>query len=173
MPSQTLTVSRATYDSPIGRLALFATKAGLLCLALPPEAEAWGAKNVARMLGGSPAFVDDAAPLRQTIAQLDEYFAGKRRVFDLPLDPRGSDFQRAVWQAIAEVPYGATTTYAAIARAIGRPDAVRAVGAANGANPLPIVIPCHRVVGANGALTGYGGGLELKARLLELEGGLV
>lgn len=101
--------------------------------------------------------------------QLDAYFAGKLRVFDLPLAPRGTPFQMDVWRALQEIPYGETRSYAQLARVIGRPDAVRAVGAANGANPLPIVVPCHRVIGSNGSLTGFGGGLNAKRFLLDLE----
>jgi methylated-DNA-[protein]-cysteine S-methyltransferase len=102
-------------------------------------------------------------------AQLEAYFAGSRRAFDLPLAPRGTAFQRRVWRALAAIPYGTTCTYGAIARSIGSPKAVRAVGAANGKNPLSIIVPCHRVVGQNGTLTGYAGGLSRKQRLLALE----
>ena len=108
-----------------------------------------------------------------TVAQLSAYFDGTLRTFDLPLAPSGSPFQRDVWEALRAIPFGETTTYGAIARVIGRPDAVRAVGAANGANPIPIVIPCHRVVGSDGSLTGYGGGLDIKRALLALEGVVV
>jgi O-6-methylguanine DNA methyltransferase len=101
--------------------------------------------------------------------QIVEYLDGQRRQFDLPLDLRGTDFQRRMWAAVAAIPYGQTRTYADIARALGRPSAVRAVGAANGANPLPLIVPCHRVVGSNGSLTGYGGGLDVKRKLLEME----
>ncbi len=104
--------------------------------------------------------------------QLTEYFAGERRSFDLPLGPAGTAFQRAVWEALAAIPYGELRSYRDIARAIGRPTAVRAVGAANGRNPLPIVVPCHRVVGSDGSLTGFAGGLDIKRRLLRLEGAL-
>ena len=97
------------------------------------------------------------------------YFVGDRKAFDLPLAPRGTEFQRSVWDALLEIPYGQTTTYSAIAETISRPAAVRAVGAANGANPIPIIIPCHRVIGANGSLTGFGGGLDVKRTLLALE----
>lgn len=103
--------------------------------------------------------------------ELLAYFAGERRDFDLPLDPAGTDFQRAVWEALRAIPYGGTRTYGEIAAAVGRPKAVRAVGQANHVNPLPIFIPCHRVVGKNGALTGYAGGLDLKRALLALESG--
>jgi methylated-DNA-[protein]-cysteine S-methyltransferase len=103
-------------------------------------------------------------------AQLREYFAGKLRTFTLALAPRGTPFQMSVWSALQTIPYGETRSYAEIARTIARPNAIRAVGAANGANPIPIVIPCHRVIGSSGALTGFGGGLETKRRLLALEG---
>lgn len=105
--------------------------------------------------------------------QLDEYFAGRRRSFELPLAAQGTDFQRQVWQALAEIPYGELRSYRDIARGIGRDKAVRAVGAANGRNPLPIVVPCHRVIGSNGTLTGFAGGLEVKRQLLQLEGALL
>lgn len=113
--------------------------------------------------------LEDRRAFAEALEQLDGYFAGKRRTFELKLAPRGTEFQRRVWQALAEIPYGETTTYAAIARAIGKPKAVRAVGAANGKNPLSIVVPCHRVIGQDGTLTGYAGGLPSKRRLLDLE----
>lgn len=103
-------------------------------------------------------------------AQLREYFAGARRTFDLPLAPHGTAFQRRVWAALRTIPYGETRTYGELAAAIGNPSACRAVGMANHRNPIPIIIPCHRVIGANGTLTGYAGGLEIKRRLLALEG---
>lgn len=109
------------------------------------------------------------APFKEARKQLAEYFAGRRQSFDLPLDPDGTPFQRSVLQALQDIPYGATASYGEVAERIGRPRAARAVGAANGRNPLPIVIPCHRVVGSNGDLTGFGGGLDTKKRLLELE----
>lgn len=111
---------------------------------------------------------DDAA-LKYASVQLRSYFAGKRREFDFPLAPHGTEFQLAVWTALRQIPYGETTTYGEVARTIGRPDAVRAVGAANGANPIPIVVPCHRVIGSNGTLTGFGGGLPAKRWLLDHE----
>ena len=101
--------------------------------------------------------------------ELDEFFTGKRKVFDLPLNPHGTDFQRSVWKALQDIPYGETRSYKQIAEAIGNPKACRAVGLANNKNPIWVIIPCHRVIGANGALTGYGGGFEMKQRLLELE----
>jgi methylated-DNA-[protein]-cysteine S-methyltransferase len=116
---------------------------------------------------------DDAHPiLRQAAAELREYFAGRRRQFNVPVAPAGTAFQLEVWAALTTIPYGTTWSYAHLARAIGHPQAVRAVGAANGANPIGIIIPCHRVIGSDGSLTGFGGGLPLKRRLLELEGAL-
>jgi len=112
--------------------------------------------------------LDDGA-LAYAAAQLHAYFAGERQAFDLPLQPAGTEFQRAVWTRLCAIPFGETTTYSAIAHAIGRPDAVRAVGAANGANPIPVVVPCHRVIGKSGALTGFGGGMEVKRWLLDHE----
>ncbi len=106
------------------------------------------------------------------IQQLAEYFAGERKQFDVPLALRGTPFQLEVWRALQRIPYGETRTYADIARAIGRPTATRAVGGANGANPIPIIIPCHRVIGSNGGLTGFGGGIDVKRRLLDLEAGV-
>ena len=116
-----------------------------------------------------PGWREDPAPFAAAVDQLGEYFAGDRRSFDLPLAPDGTAFQRRVWQALAAIPYGETTSYAALAEAIGHPGSARAVGAANGANPLAIVVPCHRVVGADGTLTGYAGGLDAKRSLLTLE----
>jgi methylated-DNA-[protein]-cysteine S-methyltransferase len=107
--------------------------------------------------------------LLEAEAQLRAYFAGELRRFDLPLAPRGTAFQLSVWDALLEIPHGATTSYSELAAAIGRPSACRAVGAANGRNPLAVIVPCHRVIGASGALTGYGGGLERKRMLLALE----
>ena len=101
--------------------------------------------------------------------QLQEYFDGRRDVFELPLAPQGTPFQQRVWEALLSIPFGETCSYLDLARAIGQPSAMRAVGAANGRNPIPIVIPCHRVIGSNGALVGFGGGLDIKAALLALE----
>ena len=112
---------------------------------------------------------DDEPVLAAARAQLDEYFDGRRTAFDLPLAPRGTPFQQAVWRALVTVPFGATSTYGAIAAAIRRPTAVRAVGGAIGANPIGIVVPCHRIIGADGSLTGYAGGLDRKTKLLALE----
>lgn len=144
--------------SPVGRLTLAGDEAGL--------------KRIDFESGEAPAgWQEDERSLREARHQLEDYFAGTRRSFDVPLLPAGTPFQQAVWQALLAIPYGETTSYGEIARRIGRPRAVRAVGAANGANPIPVIIPCHRVIGANGSLTGYGGGLPIKQRLLALERG--
>jgi methylated-DNA-[protein]-cysteine S-methyltransferase len=117
----------------------------------------------------SVAARSDEPVLVEAEAQLRAYFAGKLRRFELPLAPRGTPFQRSVWDALLDIPYGSTSTYSEVAAAIGRPSACRAVGAANGRNPLAVIVPCHRVIGAAGGLTGYGGGLERKRVLLALE----
>jgi methylated-DNA-[protein]-cysteine S-methyltransferase len=106
------------------------------------------------------------------LSELEEYFAGKRREFTFPIDLRGTDFQLACWRALLAIPYGETRTYADIARAVGKPNAFRAVGMANNRNPIAIVVPCHRVIASDGSLCGYGGGLDVKRKLLELEGAL-
>lgn len=128
-----------------------------------------GAVIEIRFRPGDVDGVRDDGAIADVAAQLGEYFRGERRAFDLELAPRGTEFQRDVWSALQRIPYGETRSYSDIAREIGRPAAVRAVGAANGANPIPIVIPCHRVVGSNGSLTGFGGGIETKRWLLALE----
>ena len=113
----------------------------------------------------------DGAPFVDVCTQLDAYFAGELREFSLPLMPKGTAFQESVWQALTEIPYGETWSYGQLAANIGKPRASRAVGAANGVNPIPVIIPCHRVIGSSGKLTGFGGGLETKRLLLELESG--
>ncbi len=117
-------------------------------------------------------WIRDPAPFREAVRQLDEYFAGDRRTFDLPLAPRGTPFQEKVWAALRELPWGETASYAEIARRVGSPRGMRAVGGANGRNPIAILIPCHRVIAADGTLGGYGGGVERKRFLLELEGAI-
>lgn len=161
-------VHTAQIESPIGPLRLLSTSRGLAYVELPHASgrglEGW----LRRSLPG--ARCEEAfAPNRTAALQIVEYLEGKRRSFDLALDLRGTAFQRAVWDALVGIDYGETRSYAEMARAIGRPRAVRAVGAANGANPLALVVPCHRVIAADGTLGGYGGGLELKARLLAME----
>lgn len=155
----------ARMTSPVGRLVLVGDVGprGLELRGLYFE----GAPHAA---GAVPSGArEDAAAFGEVVAQLRAYFDGARTSFDVRLAPRGTTFQRAVWRELSAIPYGETTTYAEIARAIGRPRAVRAVGAANGKNPLSIVVPCHRVIGRDGTLTGYAGGIENKRRLLELE----
>jgi methylated-DNA-[protein]-cysteine S-methyltransferase len=153
-----MTVVWDVYDSPLGPLTIAAGRRGVTALSF---AGAGGA--------GRHAHRRDRGALAGAVAQLDAYFCGERRAFDLQLDLRGTPFQRRVWAQLARVPYGATVTYTEVAAAVGRPDAVRAVAAAVGRTPVPIVVPCHRVVGARGALAGYGGGLPRKAALLDLE----
>lgn len=153
----------AVMDSPLGPLLLTAQDAGLTGVAFADGA------------GPARSAPEEAAPqaaahVRAARLQLEQYFTGSLRAFSLTLAPRGTAFQREVWAALCRVPFGRTVSYGDIARVIGRPRASRAVGAANGSNPLAIVVPCHRVVGADGTLTGYGGGLERKRLLLALEG---
>ncbi|MBX3209698.1 MAG: methylated-DNA--[protein]-cysteine S-methyltransferase [Labilithrix sp.] len=155
----------ARVASPLGRLVLVGDVSpdGLELRGIYFE----GAPHAA---GAIPAdALEDAEAFTRVTEQLAAYFDGARTSFDVTLAPRGTAFQSAVWRALAAIPYGETTTYAAIARSIGRPRAVRAVGAANGKNPLSIVVPCHRVIGKDGTLAGYAGGIENKRRLLELE----
>ncbi len=152
-------------DTPIGTLTLAAEADGLRHIEFPDNRH-----PVDRTAWIADASGAAAEVLRTTRDQLREYFDGTRQTFDLPLRPQGTDFQMTVWRTLATIPWGATWSYGDLARSIGKPDAVRAVGAANGRNPLPIVLPCHRVIGADGSLTGFGGGLPIKAALLRLEG---
>jgi methylated-DNA-[protein]-cysteine S-methyltransferase len=145
------------HETPLGSLTLHAGPSGLTAVVFP---------------GGAGALDEagrDPAALALAAMQLDEYFAGERTAFDLALDLAGTPFQRRVWAAVLEIPYGTTVSYTELARAVGRPDVVRGVAAAVGRTPVPIVVPCHRVLGADGALTGYGGGVERKRALLDLE----
>jgi methylated-DNA-[protein]-cysteine S-methyltransferase len=151
-------------DSPVGRLWLAATDAGLTHLLFasemknPPSPEAGGEES--------------ARILLEAERQLTEYFEKKRKAFEIPLALEGTEFQLEVWNALKAIPYGRTVSYGELAERLGKPDAIRAVGAANGANPIAIMVPCHRVIGADGKLTGYGGGLYIKRRLLEMEQGI-
>ena len=158
----------AQIESPIGSLRLLSTSRGLAYVELPHASgrglEGW----LRRRLPGARSALA-FAPNRAAAVQIVEYLEGKRRAFELALDLRGTAFQQAVWGALRAIAYGETRSYTEVARAIGTPHAVRAVGAANGANPLALVVPCHRVIAADGTLGGYGGGLELKARLLAME----
>ncbi len=149
--------------SPVGTLTLVATDRGLAAILWEHDRPHRVRVTVGREEPGHPV-------LTEVRRQLTEYFAGERKTFTLPLDPSGTAFQRQVWNALLTIPFGETRSYGQIAAQIGHPAAVRAVGAANGRNPLSIVAPCHRVVGASGALTGFAGGLDVKARLLALEG---
>lgn len=148
--------------SPIGDLTLVATDAALIAIRFPGEDDT-------RARVTTLALTPDHPVLRAAETQLSEYFGGVRRMFDLPLAPQGTPFRVTVWEALLAVPFGETCSYATIARRIGQPTATRAVGAANGRNPIPIVIPCHRVIGADGSLTGFGGGLPTKRFLLDHE----
>ena len=153
-------------EAPIGELLVAATERGLCRISFSPE----GADEaLARLLG--PRVL--RAPLDDVRRELDEYFAGDRTAFDLPIDLRVAPFHEAVLTELARVPYGRTATYGGLAAKVGRPRAARAVGTVMNRNPIPIVLPCHRIVGANGSLTGYGGGLHVKRALLELEGALL
>ena len=158
MPDQTLFYT--FMDSPVGPLLLAGDGESLTHL---------GFSSGAKARGADPSWQRRDGLFTQPVKQLGEYFAGTRKNFDLPLAPRGTDFQRQVWAALREIGYGETCSYGAIAQSIGNANAVRAVGAANGSNPIAIVVPCHRVIGANGSLTGFGGGLDTKRFLLDLE----
>jgi O-6-methylguanine DNA methyltransferase len=162
----------ATLEAPIGALQLAATRRGLLRVGLPRQAGGGFASAVRRGLGDGSQ-VEWLPLLDKARSELDEYFCGQRREFTLDLDLRGSDFQVRVWRALLDIPYGQTRSYAELSRAIGRDGAFRAVGSANGANPIAIIVPCHRVIAADGTLGGYAGGLDLKRRLLALEKSLV
>jgi len=152
--------SWATIDSPLGPLLLAWNERGLSHVLFPADGDP---------VAANPSWLPQSEPAFGAAAQLAAYFAGDRRDFDLPLAPEGTPFQLRVWEELSQIPYGHTISYGELARRIGRPTASRAVGAANGRNPLPIVIPCHRVVGSHGQLTGYGGGLPIKEFLLNLE----
>ncbi len=148
------------FDAPIGELLLAGEEGALSMIGFP--------KGSMRR-EPEPHWIFNEKPLEQACTQLSEYFAGERREFDLPLKLHGTEFQISVLEALQDIPYGETTSYGEIAKRIGRPKAVRAVGAANGRNPIPIIVPCHRVIGSTGDLTGFGGGLDTKEALLRLE----
>lgn len=151
----------AHLPSPLGRVLVMSENGMLTRLYLDcdeaPAGDDW---------------VEDPDSFSAVAEQLDAYWRGELTTFDVPLDPVGTDFQKSVWKALREIPYGTTVTYGAIADAIGKPRAVRAVGRANGSNPIAVIVPCHRVIGANGSLIGYAGGIDKKTKLLELEGAL-
>lgn len=166
---QPTSIILATIPTDAGRFGAVVTPQGLARLTFPDEPFDWCHDWVRRWEPGA-AVVADGPGLAPVSSQLQAYFRGTLRSFDMPLDMRGTPFQREVWQALTAIPFGETRSYGQIAAQIGRPKAVRAVGAANGANPVPIIVPCHRVIGSNGKLTGYAGGLALKQQLLALEG---
>ena len=152
-----------TMTSPVGPLRLIASDRGL-------RAVLWPDDDPARVHLNEPTRATPDHPiLARATSQLAEYFAGVRRQFDLPLDAVGTEFQQACWRVLSEIPYGSTISYGEQAKLLGKPTAVRAVGGANGRNPLPVVVPCHRVVAAGGALTGFAGGIDTKKWLLEHE----
>jgi methylated-DNA-[protein]-cysteine S-methyltransferase len=159
-----------TVDSPCGPLLCVVDEAGAV-VRIEFSTGRHSRQILERMQDAGFEIVEDTGRTAEVRRQLAEYFAGERREFDLPLAPEGTSFERAVWGELAKIPFGETRSYGEIAQILGRPGAARAVGRANGANPIPIVVPCHRVIGADGSLTGFGGGLEVKSRLLELEGG--
>ena len=149
-----------TMESPIGALLLAGNEQGLCFLSFAAKK---GAVTPRR------GWTENRAPLVEAMRQLRAYFSAKLREFDLPLCLEGTPFQLQVWEGLRAIPYGETISYGELARRIGKPEAVRAVGAANGSNPIPIIVPCHRVIGSDGSLTGYGGGLTIKEKLLALE----
>jgi O-6-methylguanine DNA methyltransferase len=162
--------------SPVGPLFLAASDQGLVALEfdarLPGQQTIRPNPRDLRAESRKIRFEDCPDLMRPYALELEEYFAGKRRTFTFALDLRGTDFQRACWRALLAIPYGETRTYADIARAVGRPQGFRAVGMANNRNPVAIIVPCHRVIASDGTLCGYGGGLDVKRKLLELEGAL-
>jgi methylated-DNA-[protein]-cysteine S-methyltransferase len=158
--SDMIMMSYTQIESPVGPLLLVADEAGLRQILFV---------NGRHQARPDPSWKLDAAQLNKTISQLRSYFAGEREAFDLTLAPEGTAFQQEVWRRLCEIQYGETISYGELARRMGNPQASRAVGLANGSNPIPIVIPCHRVIGSNGKLTGYGGGLPIKEKLLALE----
>ena len=164
------TLVMRNIDSPVGPLTIAASPAGVRLLIWEGHDDALAAEHAAAAtMADTPATRNAEQILERTIAQLGEYFAGSRTEFDLPLDPRGTAFQQSAWMVLRTIPYGQTMSYGQQARALGDPNKARAVGGANGKNPISIIVPCHRVVGADGSLTGFGGGIDVKAWLLDHE----
>jgi len=157
-------LARKKIESPVGELEIFASDQGLVALL-------WENDRPGRVRLGESVRDEQHPILLATERQLGEYFAGKRESFSVPLDMQGTRFQKDVWEALLAIPFGETRSYAQLAAQIGNPAATRAVGAANGRNPISIIVPCHRVIGSSGKLTGFAGGLETKAHLLKLESG--
>lgn len=159
-----MALEKTILDTPVGALTLVASSTGLVAIL-------WENDDPLRVRLEPAVEGKDNPILTEAARQLSEYFAGKRRSFDLPLDFRGTAFQNSVWQALLSIPFGETRSYGELARSLGKPGASRAVGAANGRNPLSIVAPCHRVIGSNGTMTGFAGGIAAKEYLLRLETG--
>ena len=157
-----MTLFYKEMESPVGKLKLVASAQALVAVLWEREQPNRVKLDIMNLDPRHP-------PLIEAERQLTEYFSGVRTEFDLPLEPHGSEFQKKVWQALRKIPFGETRSYLALAKELGSANAVRAVGAANGKNPLSIVVPCHRVIGTDGALTGFAGGLEVKAKLLDFE----
>jgi len=170
------TLHYAKVESPVGPLFLAASANGLVALEfdkrLPGQQTVRPNPRDLREEGKTIAFTESATAMQPYANELEDYFAGKRQQFTFALDLRGTDFQIACWRALLAIPYGETRTYGDIARAVGKPNAFRAVGMANNRNPIAIVVPCHRVIASDGTLCGYGGGLDVKQKLLQLEGAL-
>ena len=170
------TLHSTAFTSPVGPLFLAASDGGLVALEfdqrLPGQQTIRPNPRDLRAESDKLRFEESASRMQPYIAELEEYFAGTRRDFTFPIDLRGTEFQLACWRALLQIPYGETRSYADIARAVGRPQGFRAVGMANNRNPIAIVVPCHRVIASDGTLCGYGGGLDIKRKLLELEGAL-
>ena len=163
------TLYHTTIHTPVGLLGIASSRKGLVRILLPDEK---GQGTITRLneAYSHTRLINSRWKTRKAVRQIQEYFAGTRSCFTLPLDLRGTGFQRSVWEVVSRVPYGEVRSYSDIARELGKPNAVRAVGSANKNNPLPIIIPCHRIVGATGAMTGYGGGIPMKEELLRMEG---
>jgi methylated-DNA-[protein]-cysteine S-methyltransferase len=159
-------ISTITIDSPVGELTIGATAAGVRFVLWPGESRSIAGASADPVTDDEP---NATAILDEVASQLREYFAGARTMFDVPLDPIGTPFQLSAWQVLRTIPYGSTMSYGEQARSLGDPNKARAVGAANGRNPISIIVPCHRVVGSNGSLTGFAGGIESKAWLLDHE----
>jgi methylated-DNA-[protein]-cysteine S-methyltransferase len=162
MSTITQSLHYTTLDSPIGELLLLGDDHALRGLYM---------QHGRKPIDVAPTWERDDAPFGDVIAQLEEYFAGERTEFDVALEMEGTDFQLRVWNALRAIPYGQTISYGELARRIDQPTAARGVGMANGSNPIAVIVPCHRVIGADGSLTGYGGGVERKRLLLDLERG--
>jgi methylated-DNA-[protein]-cysteine S-methyltransferase len=158
-----MSLSFKFIDSPVGKLKIVASDLGLVAVL-------WENDDLKRVPLDELIVGDDHPILLLAETELKEYFAGRRNVFSVPLDMRGTPFQKQVWEALRRIPFGETRTYGQLATELGRPTAARAVGSANGRNPVSIIVPCHRVIGFSGKLTGFAGGLDAKAHLLELEG---